>query len=372
MPITGALNRRRTLLGLAGAGAGAAGVAGILAARRLTADEPYAWRFRAEQEHGAGSTGAAVTGDAVYFLDARHLHALDVRTGEVRWRYALGDPSGPPAVADGTVYAGSAESGLHALDAASGTLRRRLAWTADVTMGHTRPVLADGTLYLGGLDTGLRALDTTADGRSREKWHFTSPLSLRGYVRQPPWVTDGTVYVTDDSSGLHALDPATGAARWSTGLGSGSVTPSPVVAAGVVYASTRHAPLRAFDAATGEEIRSYPAESPSPPAVDPGGGLLYVSDAEGLHAFGIGTAERQWTFPAGPTGPHAPALHGGAVWFGTDDGYVHAVDHRTGGEVRSFPTDGAVTGPLLPAPAHGLLCACDDTGTLYALPGGSR
>ena len=54
-----------------------------------------------------------------------------------------------PVVADGTVWFGSGDGHVYALDAATGALRWKFA-TGGVV--HASPALADGTLYVGSWD----------------------------------------------------------------------------------------------------------------------------------------------------------------------------------------------------------------------------
>ena len=77
---------------------------------------------------------------------------------------------------------------------------------------RSRPALApDGlTLYFGSEDSSLYALDA-ADGTM--KWNYTT----RGYIYSSPVVSGGgaTVFVGSQDGSLHAVDTTTGSKRWT-------------------------------------------------------------------------------------------------------------------------------------------------------------
>ena len=67
-----------------------------------------------------------MAGGTVYAgSDDGTVYALDAATGGLRWAYTAGDSVSDPAVAGGTVYVGGHDGTVYALDAATGRLR----WT---------------------------------------------------------------------------------------------------------------------------------------------------------------------------------------------------------------------------------------------------
>ena len=117
-----------------------------------------------------------------------------------RWTYTTGSyVDTRPAVAGGTVYAGSDDGTVYALDTATGGLR--WAYTAGDSVSD--PAVAGGTVYVGSLDFKVYALDA-ATGALR--WAYTTG----SYVLSSPAVAGGTVYVGSDYGKVYALDAATG------------------------------------------------------------------------------------------------------------------------------------------------------------------
>jgi outer membrane protein assembly factor BamB len=229
------------------------------------------WRFHTE---GAIVSSPAVSGDTVYVGSADHaVYALDRRTGAQRWKFATkGRVSSSPAVVDGVVYVGSYDGRLYALDAATGQPKWTFASEGERRFAATHlhgsepraetmpdvfdfflssPTVADGVVYVGSGDRHVYALDA-ADGRLRWK------VATAEVVHASPAVADGLVVVGDWDSTLLALDARTGAERWRFQGGRDpdihnqqGFQSSPAIAEGLVVVGCRDAHLYALDARTG-------------------------------------------------------------------------------------------------------------------------
>jgi outer membrane protein assembly factor BamB len=165
------------------------------------------WRFRTVAPQGDGgffdiftAYPAVADGLVVFGGPDAAVHAVDASTGDERWRLRIGLAGlSSPALVDGVVYVaagGSYVAGfplLYALDATTGDVR----W-AVVTDGlHTPPTVADGTVYAGSADLTLSTFDTATGA---ERWRLALvPGAFDAYdvaaVHTAPAVVDGTVYV---------------------------------------------------------------------------------------------------------------------------------------------------------------------------------
>jgi outer membrane protein assembly factor BamB len=137
------------------------------------------------------STPAAV-GDLVYVAsyDGK-FYAFDARTGATRWKFTTGGERrfeakgihgllprnqtipdafdvflSSPVTAGGSVYFGSGDGNVYALDAMSGALRWKFQ-TNDVV--HASPAYADGVVFFGSWDSYFYAVDAAT---GKEKWRF--------------------------------------------------------------------------------------------------------------------------------------------------------------------------------------------------------
>ena len=217
---------------------------------------------------------------------------------EMVWTFDEADPYwGSPIVVDGTVYVGSVDGSLYALDAATG--QRQWAYDTGGRLEAT-PAYADGVVYIGSYDKGMYAVDAAS---GEERW----TRQLGGLIRGSPTVVDGTVYV---GVGCHNL-----ACAWYA-------EEADVSENGWVYA---------LDGASGDTVWEFPVgnEVVSTPAVDEDTVYIGASD-ENLYALDVDSGEPVWTYEASDMVWSSPALAFDMVYVADWDGEIHAVDARSG------------------------------------------
>lgn len=172
------------------------------------------------------------------------LYALNMTNGATRWSFLTGGYiTGSPAVAaDGTIYFGSADGILYALNP-DGSLR----WFVPVLSEmETSPSIApDGSVIVGTMDG--RVVAVRADGTL--KWEFEAedvPGEDKRILAAPAIGPNGTVYIGSGNGRLYAIDFA-GRLLW--GVASPEpVDSSPVVGDdGTVYFANRLGYLTALD-----------------------------------------------------------------------------------------------------------------------------
>lgn len=202
-----------------------------------------------------------------------NVYALDADNGAQRWTFkASSQVVTSPSVVNGTVYIGSTR--LHALDADTGAE----LWGFDPEWGFPTATVFDNTVYVGTEEGNVFALDAETGDR---QWGVTTDSDLSGKVgvQSPPTVVDTTVYVGSGNK-VHALDVDSGSRKWSSTYESW-VWASPTVAAGRVFLSSADHRVYALDAATGEEywrFQTGSAVGTSPTVV---GGTVYIGGWDG-------------------------------------------------------------------------------------------
>jgi outer membrane protein assembly factor BamB len=143
--------------------------------------EPSPWPvFRHDQRHTALST-----------IDT------SANAGTLKWKFTTGDGvfSSPALGADGTIYFGSDDHNLYALNP-DGTSKWKFTSTNAI---NSSPALgADGTIYFGSDDNNLYALNPAGT----LKWKFTTG---DGVVSSPALGADGTIYFGSLDHNLYAL-----------------------------------------------------------------------------------------------------------------------------------------------------------------------
>ena len=202
------------------------------------------------------------------------LHAVDLKTREQKWKFAIvGGMVSTPVTDDGLIYVGSTggsivpEKGrLYALDARTGSVKWKLGVAgSSVSAGR-------GIVYYGGTDGFLYALDGR---KGRKLWKIKSVQGL--YSTD---VVNGLVYLVVPGQKLRAVDSKTGRPKWEFNTEK-EVYASPTVSNGVVYVGSIDGGLYALDARSGHELWRFKmgnAMVSSPQVAD---GVLYVASHDG-------------------------------------------------------------------------------------------
>jgi eukaryotic-like serine/threonine-protein kinase len=204
----------------------------------------------------------AVSNGTVYFGSSDgNVYALNARTGSLRWKFKTGDVvHSSPAVVGGTVYVGGWDTFFYALDASTGALEWKYK-TGDDPDEHNQvgiqssPAVVDGVVYFGGRDSYLYALQA---GNGALKWRVRNHGA---WVITSPAVTDGMVYYGNaDGQTFYALDAATGAARDSL-KASWYFFGSPAVAGPMVYAPNWDGRIFVFDRVSHQQTYVFETDS---------------------------------------------------------------------------------------------------------------
>ena len=396
---------RRLLLLTAGLALAALGGAAALA-RPAPADAPALFRgdlahtgvyrtaplaqlggvqWRVQTDGPVQSTPVVANGTLYVGSGDGHLYALDASTGAERWRFHAGRAiSSSPAVAGGLVYAGSRDGAYFALDVATGAQRWRvetgpdapLAWGFESGDLYTAsPAVAGGLALLGGSDGRVWAVDAVSGS---VRWQFRT----EGRVRSSPAVAGGRVYVGSMDGTLYALELAGGRLVWrfdteghalesgKFGFDRRTIQSSPAVADGKVFVGSRDGHLYAVDEETGRRLWAADHEMSwvnSSPAV--AGGLVFAgsSDNRFVQAVDARTGKERWRIPTERLVWSSPAIAGDFVYVGDASGTLYALDRATGAERWRYRSGRRIySSPVL---ADGRLYVGNDDGAIYALRG---
>jgi hypothetical protein len=253
----------------------------------------------------------------------------------MRWAFTTGRevPSSPAIGADGTVYVGSYDKKVYALDGATG--QKRWEFTTGGAVASCPAIGADGTVYVGSYDKKVYALDG-ATGQKR--WEFTTGA----WVESSPAIgADGTVYVGSYDRKVYALDGATGQKRWEFVTGGGYGSSSPAIGAdGTVYVGSYDRKVYALDGATGQKRWEFTTGSYvySSPAIGADGTVYVGSWDKKVYALDGATGQKRWEFTTGREEVYSsPAIGAdGTVYVGSYDRKLYALySSSVGGLARS-------------------------------------
>ena len=324
------------------------------------------WRFqlKVDSEEISLYSSPAIGPDGTIYVGSSDsaLYALNP-DGTLKWRYLTGSNvrSSPAVAPDGTVYVGSYDSHLYAINP-DGTLRWNYQTNGSV---RTSPAIAvDGTIYVA--PSGDRLYAVNPDGTL--KW---STYVENVTYSSPAIGSDGTIYVGSTSGYLYAVNPDS-TLKWSyRSATKKSIRSSPALAADGtiyfgcdnwnVYALNSDSTLR-WQYLTGHYVRSSCAIGTD--------GIIYLGSGDGcLYALNPdGTLK--WLYSTSGNVEGAPAIAAdGTIYFGSGDHCLYAVypdgtlkwRYNTDGYIRTSPNIGP----------DGTVYFTSNDGFLYALKGTS-
>jgi PKD repeat protein len=309
----------------------------------------YTARVRVTDNDGATDTDSvqisASTAQGDWWMFGRnplHTHRSPFTgpaTNSIAWEYAISglSTSSPAIAADGTVYVGSSDNKLYAINP-DGSLK----WASYNMAGSVKssPAIGDdGTIYVG--DTSSHRLHAISpDGT--QKWAYTT---LGEIASSPAIGADGTLYVGSyNNGGFYAIYPD-GTLKWTFTADVQYSSPA-IDADGTIYIGS-DVKLYAINP-NGTQKWVYTATNSfdfSSPAIG-ADGTVYVGNWDHkLYAIYPDGTEK-WTYTTGNIVESSPAIGAdGTVYVGSDDWKLYAINPdgtqkwtcTTDGEVHSSP-----------------------------------
>jgi outer membrane protein assembly factor BamB len=301
-----------------------------------------------------------------------HLYALNAATGETRWEFeTIDELDFDPVVADGTVYITDYKE-LRAIDAETGEERWSFGGDRYVV---TSPVVAGDTVYFGLRYQHPHAVIVAVDVKNgQEKWRYPGDDTRVEDLTAGPVVHDGDVYFTDGTT--YSISAEDGSLSWHSSR-SGSIE-SLAVADGSVYVGTGGysssfdvAALSADDGTlrwkTGNEYATLGALTVTDGSVY---AMVGDSNPENLVTMDAGDGSVLWETFLGSGSDfsleqwNAPTVVGGTVYVGTPEWSVSGFDTTDCTELTRFETQGPVH--TTPATTDGSVYFGSDDGYVYA------
>jgi outer membrane protein assembly factor BamB len=170
-------------------------------------------------------------------------------------------------------------------------------------------------------------------------------------VHASPAVVAGVLYIGSWDRNLYALDATTGAPIWKFQTGDDTdiynqvgIASSAAVAAGTVFFGCRDGHFYAVDAKTGAKKWEHDNKMGwviASPAVDHGIVYFPTSDGQRFKALDAATGATVYDIPNNAVSFSSPAVVRDSVFYGTSDGWLHAVDASTGRSKAKFQTEGS-------------------------------
>ncbi|MCS7272955.1 MAG: PQQ-like beta-propeller repeat protein [Fimbriimonadales bacterium] len=173
-------------------------------------DGTLKWQYPADAPLNTTILGQPVEGEGLVYIGTSNgnVLALDAQTGSLRWVFTADSaPTARPLLRDGVLYIGTGRGEVYALNARSGEPVWREPYRADDYIAGQ--LVTDGETLFFGTNGGLVHAISLAGGRRR--WVLRLPAP--NYDSQPV-LAGNTLFLTSSDSVI-ALNPASGAARWT-------------------------------------------------------------------------------------------------------------------------------------------------------------
>jgi outer membrane protein assembly factor BamB len=303
-------------------------VALLWPAMLLAKDGDLKWKFDA---HGGGYSSPAIDTDGTLYIGSSdgYLYAINPN-GTMKWRFYTGGNGYQSAAigGDGTIYIGSGSANtLYALNS-DGTQK----WYYPTGGISSCPaVSADGTIYLASQNGYLYAF--TPDGSLR--WR----IAIHADQSTPSLGPDGTIYVGSycnwpDDNYLWAIN-RNGTVKWQYTANDHIISQPTIGPDGTIYAGDMQGYLHAVNP-DGSFNWSYKTTNiflSSSPSIDPEG-VIYIGSndnhpaqyPEYLHAL-YPDGSLKWRFQTGTSVDTTPAIGlDGTVYIGSGDNNIYAVN----------------------------------------------
>jgi len=353
-----------------------------------------AWKFKTD---GAVDSSPAAYENVIYFgsFDG-YVYAVNALSGKLIWKFKTGGEKlighkglwgmtpkdmymedqydfylSSPVLNlndhDLTLYFGSSDGNLYALDAYTG--KKKWAFRANGSI-HTSPALYNGTIYFGSWDTYLYALDA---GSGQLKWKFKTldqPVyhQLEG-IQASPTCYNGAIYFGCRDGHFYSLNANTGKLLWTIGMNGSWVLTTAATRDGMIYISTSDTYLfMALNAKTGAEKYRFKANGYiySSPAIS--GNTAYFGDFTGkLFALNLTTGKSSGTFAT------SGRIENAKKFLNKDQlDFIYLIKSK---DTAAYATSVAVMsllyklGPIVSSPAisNGVIYFGSADGCLYAL-----
>jgi eukaryotic-like serine/threonine-protein kinase len=312
------------------------------------------WQFQTGDE--VRSTPAVHNGTLYIGSYDKNLYALEARTGRQQWTFATeGGICGTPAVWRNLVLIGSEDFNVYGVQTASG----QEAWTYRTWQQvRSSPRVHGEAVYIGSDDGFMHALEPRT-GRPLWKFRAWRP------VRSSAAYAEGLVYFGSDDERVYAVDALTGQEKWRVAA-MGGITSSPAVGNGLVYVGSMDFLIYAIDVKMGwvawrERTNNFVISSPH---VD--GERVYVGSVDQhLYCLDAKSGRVIWKFRTGGQITSSPVVADGVVYVGGVDGSVYAVEAGTGHQKWQFQTGGPV--PSSPVVVDGIVYIGSMDGMVYAI-----
>jgi outer membrane protein assembly factor BamB len=303
-------------------------------------------------------SSAAIAGGTVFVGSQKgELVALNLENGALNWKYSTGSPIGEssPAYYGGVVYIGDLGGWINALNASDG--RKLWAFKTGSEI-KSSPVVVGDRVLIGSYDEHLYCLSTR---NGAVLWK----LKTGGPVHSTPGISGGLAFIAGCDEIFRAIRISDGKQMFTVSSGSYTGASPALRGAGAFYGTFANEVLmvslssRRIAWRYQHPERRFPFYSSAAVTADRvvlGGRDKLV---HGLNAAG----KAVWTFATGARVESSPAIAGGRVFVGSNDGKFYVLNLNSGAKIWEFNAGAPFSAS--PAIANGRIVIGSQDGRLY-------
>jgi len=296
-----------------------------------------------------GSDGTIYVGS-----DDSTLYAINPN-GMQKWAFNTGGKifSTPAIISDGTIYVGCENGNLYAINP-NGTKKWSLSISPNNEIVSSPAIAGDETIYIGSQDNKLYAINP--DGT--QKW----TIATGGAIKSCPAIgSDGTIYVGCDDTKLYAINPD-GTQKWAFNTGDGIFSSPAIGFDGTIFVGCEDYNLYAINP-DGTKKWSFLLNNEiiSSPAIG-SDGTIYIGGEDGnLYAINP-NGTKKWSLSISPNNEivSSPAIGSdGTIHIGSFDSKLYAINPN-GTQKWAFNTGGVIFSSLSIGSDGTIYVGCDD------------
>ena len=321
----------------------------------LPAELKLLWTYEAGESI---ESSAAIVGGTVFVGSQKgELAALNLDNGAVYWKYQTGSPIGEssPAYSNGVVFVGDLGGVLHAVNASDG----KGLWTFKAGSEiKSSPVVVGDRVLIGSYDEHLYCLSTR---NGSVLWKFKT----NGPVHSTPSISAGLAFIAGCDELFRAIRVSDG--REMFNVSSGAYTgASPAISGTSAYYGTFDNEVLMVSLKDHNivwryqhPVRKFPFYSS---AAVTRNRIVVGGRDKMVHGLN-GTGKASWTFTTKARVESSPAIAGGRVFVGSNDGRFYVLNLNTGAKLWEFNAGAPLSAS--PAIGRGRIVIGSQDGRLY-------
>ena len=321
----------------------------------IASDLKLLWTYEAGESI---ESSAAIVGRTVFVGSQKgELVSLNLDNGSVYWRFSTGGPIGEssPAFSGGVVYIGNLDGWLNALDASDG--KKLWAFKTQDEI-KSSPVVVGDRVLIGSYDQNLYCL-------SARNGSVLWKVRTEGPVHTTPGVSEGMAFIAGCDEVFRAIRISDGKEMFQ--VASGNYTgASPALRGGSAFYGTFGNEVLMVSLAERKIVwhyehpqRKFPFYSSAAVTADR---VVVGGRDKMVHAI-TPAGKGVWTFATRARVESSPAIAGGRVFIGSNDGTFYVLNLQSGAKLWEFNAGAPLSAS--PAIANGRIVIGSQDGRLY-------